>query len=203
MASICVYEHNESATQASTSSLTLLDQDLPNVVGLAVVAWTWVATIIDIVSDDHDLAKSYLSTLLDRQEASVRKIMHYQHRRHVFTLLVHGREIHLVLWDRAGTVVSEAFTYLEDSNVLRRFLLALFTSTRASQGYDESITLATREQVRALECYQPDSSHSNSVKAELQQAKESILGESEASRIILPICCVRLPSATSLEAAEV
>lgn len=130
--------------------------------------------------------------ILERQEDHVRKIMQYQHRRHVFTLFIQDREMRFALWDRAGVLLSEPVDYLDNPDSLFKFLSGFMNANFVSQGYDETATLASPEQVRALERYTPNECYSDSARERLCLAKEVILGKTKTHRNLSPIYCVRL-----------
>lgn len=186
--------------QAYTTGLKLVEPNDSSLASLAGVAWAWVTMVFEVDLRQPDITRgqvgrqaSYdrMHRALRRQEVFARRIMQYQHRRHLFTILILGRELRLACWDRAGCVVTEALDYMENPEALFKFLFAFATAAPGSQGYDETITMATPEQVRALEDYTPNPEFLESTRAELLKAKKTLLNGPTGSRFLSPIYCVR------------
>lgn len=76
-----------------------------------------------------------------------------QHRECVYTAFIVAGNAYLMRWDRNGCVVSERFNYLADPAPLLNFVYAIATASRAGQGYDTSVTLASDAQLAALNAY--------------------------------------------------
>lgn len=202
MPRLCIYGASDVARQACLPGIVLQDPD-GVVRNVAAVAWTWVVVVIDVDVQpegheaDAQRETEALDSMLDRQRVYARKIMQYQHRRHVFTILIQGHKLRFAFWDRAGVVISDSLDYLENPDVLFKFFYALATSTPTAMGYDETVTLAEPGQIRILELYAPSLEHPASVRTELLQVRDAILGRSEHDRTISPIYCVRTQSLAS------
>ncbi|KAI1781620.1 hypothetical protein LXA43DRAFT_861768, partial [Ganoderma leucocontextum] len=69
-----------------------------------------------------------------------------QHRRHYFTVSVSGHRIRFIRWDRAGAVVSEAFSVLDQPDLFCQFFWHFAHITDAERGYDLTVEPATEDQ---------------------------------------------------------
>ena len=79
-----------------------------------------------------------------------------QHRECIYTVFIAGSRARLMRWDRCGVIVTEAFDYIEDPSDLVNFFYFLATASRQKQGYDTSMTLATKKQKAELATYRQE-----------------------------------------------
>lgn len=190
------------------STLSVLEKDLATGtrslnVSVPQLAWFQAVTIFeecnsrdDEPEDDEepqDASEAFsrqLDSLLDRQKRHVLRLFRYQHRRYIQTAVVGGTRMRFVHWDRAGTVVSEDFDYIDDPEPLVTFFYLLLSGGRLAQGYDGSVTPAASHHIVKLEGYFPKDGTTEQAKSELLLAKQEILGETEADRFLLPVQCV-------------
>ncbi|KAI0696575.1 hypothetical protein C8T65DRAFT_832771 [Cerioporus squamosus] len=63
-----------------------------------------------------------------------------QQRTAIFTFLVNGTEARVLRWERAGTIFTEAFDYVQDPDLLCEFLWRFFMLSGADQGLDPTAT---------------------------------------------------------------
>ncbi|PIL30494.1 hypothetical protein GSI_07194 [Ganoderma sinense ZZ0214-1] len=69
-----------------------------------------------------------------------------QHRRHYFSVSVSGKLVRFIRWDRAGAVVTEAFSVLDYPDLFCEFFWRFAHITDAERGYDLTVEPATEEQ---------------------------------------------------------
>jgi len=80
------------------------------------------------------------------------EIFNHQHRTHLFMILLHKHHARIFRFERSGAVVTEKIPYKEQGHVLVEFLWKYSQMTRAEQGFDPTVTLATEaESLRAKE----------------------------------------------------
>ena len=83
----------------------------------------------------------------------VAEIFLRQHRECFYMALVTGTRTRLTRWDRCGVVVSSAFDWIANVDLLVNFFYKIATSSRAMQDFDTSISLATDDEKAELERY--------------------------------------------------
>lgn len=86
----------------------------------------------------------------------VAEIFLRQHREFVYTVIITGKRARLMRWDRCGVIVTDAFDHTSDPGPLVNFFHFLATSSRAEQGCDTSMTLATKAQVDEVKAYKEE-----------------------------------------------
>ncbi|KAI0089391.1 hypothetical protein BDY19DRAFT_101525 [Irpex rosettiformis] len=70
----------------------------------------------------------------------------YQHRTHLFQLLVCGRHARFLFWDHSGAIVSDSFDYVQQPLLLAEFFWRYNYMTPAARGWDASVKLANPDQ---------------------------------------------------------
>ena len=112
-----------------------------------------------------DNYKHFLGTKPGQKDASQRRVaaqgqlvayatevFNQQHRTHLFLVLLHKSHARIFRFERSGAVVTEMIPYKEQGHVLVEFLWKYSQMTRAEQGFDPTVTLATEtESLRAKE----------------------------------------------------
>lgn len=75
------------------------------------------------------------------------ELFNHQHRTHAFQLFIAGDTARLLYWDRAGAVVSESFSFVENSSTLARFFWRYQHMSAVRRGWDPSASDASKEEV--------------------------------------------------------
>ncbi|EED78955.1 predicted protein [Postia placenta Mad-698-R] len=70
-------------------------------------------------------------------------LMRSQPRQFCFMVVVAGCYAHILRWDRAGAIVSEAFEFVEDPSTMVTFLYNYMTMTQEERGFDMSVVEAS------------------------------------------------------------
>lgn len=76
-----------------------------------------------------------------------------QPRVFVYTVLIARNTARLMRWDRCGAVVTEAFDYIQNPKPLLNFFYRLARASPRAQGFDTSVSLATKAQIDELYDY--------------------------------------------------
>ncbi|EJF60931.1 hypothetical protein DICSQDRAFT_170786 [Dichomitus squalens LYAD-421 SS1] len=79
-------------------------------------------------------------TILNQLTATAELLFTAQHRVFLFFLLVIGRNIRLLRWDRAGIIATTSVDYLEDPQTLHDYLWRISLLHDAALGFDSSAT---------------------------------------------------------------
>ena len=101
------------------------------------------------------------------------EIMLRQHRTHVFTFYISGCWVRVFYWDRNGCLASESINLNTDAAVLfQTFIYRLAKMDDTKLGYDNTVELATDEDINPLEEWNPSNK-------ELQDHRDIILSNQE------------------------
>ncbi|KAK0209045.1 hypothetical protein DFS33DRAFT_497825 [Desarmillaria ectypa] len=73
--------------------------------------------------------------------------MNSQHRRHLFTLSLGPDGVRFFKWERTYTIVSRAFDLPTEGKYLVEFLYRFSSLTDSDRGKDDTVTLATQEEI--------------------------------------------------------
>ncbi|KAI0668377.1 hypothetical protein C8Q78DRAFT_980056 [Trametes maxima] len=119
--------------------------------------------------DDKERAKR-------REELSayVGHVLAHQQRTALFALLVHGTKMRLSRWDRAGTLFTEPFDYVDQPKLLRDIMWGFSSLSKEEQGIDATATALN-----------PDSEEYK-LMDELAQPQDTDLPENEGESFVLP-----------------
>ncbi|CAL1712413.1 unnamed protein product [Somion occarium] len=90
-------------------------------------------------ADALEQITSYAATLLARQ-----------HRTFAFSIAIYGQYVRFFRWDRAGCIVSDKFSFLEDSDLLADFLWCYAHMTREQRGFDPTVVPASAAESKLL-----------------------------------------------------
>lgn len=148
-------------------NLTLYDEDFGahawKLSETAKVAFTWLICPMEVKSQPKDASSSNdndgLTSSFEGDNFRVQisryvaETFLHQHREFVFSVSFTGREACLMRWDRCGTVVSKAFDYVDNPAPLLNFVHRLARASRATQGFDTSVRLASLAQISDLRAY--------------------------------------------------
>ncbi|KAI0648416.1 hypothetical protein C8Q79DRAFT_1008741 [Trametes meyenii] len=85
--------------------------------------------------DDKERVK-----LREGLSAYVGHVLTHQQRTALFVLLLHGTKMRLTRWDRAGTLFTEPFDYVEQPKLLRDIMWGLSSLSLEEQGIDTTAT---------------------------------------------------------------
>lgn len=100
--------------------------------------------------DDTDYGEKALGQFLEY----LAQILAHQHRTHLFTVYIYRNQARIVYADRSGAVVSEPFPYgTRENSKLHVFFWRLARMSDKELGFDETATLATDVDVRAMREY--------------------------------------------------
>ena len=124
-------------------------------------SWAWAEVVVEV---KHAKSKAqpfdkkfdedpmnYLSSA-DKRVESRGQIVEYasellrrQHRQFVFIISISGDDARLLYLDRSGTIVSKAFRYRQNPEIIGGFLYRIFgpNSTSVDRGHDPTAQLAT------------------------------------------------------------
>ncbi|THH15272.1 hypothetical protein EUX98_g9490, partial [Antrodiella citrinella] len=69
-----------------------------------------------------------------------------QHRGFIFSLLICGRHARFIRWDRAGSIVSAHFDYIDEAELLTEFFLRYGQLTNRKKGFNPTVKLATAKE---------------------------------------------------------
>lgn len=165
-------------SQGDIDKSTVADERKPY---LARTAWAWAICAIELKVEtksdpfkDQALPKvipegGVRPTLRWTQDAArarnqlIRYAMEMfvrQPREFVYTVLIVRNKARLMRWDRCGAVVTEAFDYVQNPKPLLNFLYRLAKGSPRAQGFDTSVSLATRAQIDELNDYRKQLEHS-------------------------------------------
>lgn len=67
-----------------------------------------------------------------------------QHRMFSFSVMVIGTRVRFFRWDRAGAIVTEAFDYRDEPELLCEFLWRFHLANPIQRGFDPTVTVATK-----------------------------------------------------------
>lgn len=114
----------------------------------------------------------------------------HQHRLFLFQLVITKIWVRFIYWDRSGAVVTEAFSLLDHSDILMKFLWRFAHATEKQRGWDESVTIATRdERLTFLDSTRAFASTGN---ANISPAAADKLVKKSRNLSSYPICKVRV-----------
>lgn len=73
-----------------------------------------------------------------------------QHRNSIFSLLICGKHARFIRWDRAGSIISKHFDYIENPSLLTEFLARYGKLTDTGRGFDPTARLAAPDEKAKL-----------------------------------------------------
>ena len=146
-----------------------LESDDPNV---ARCAWAWTSSLVEVKNDEEFSAfhfspgtdragdQKFLKDSYEGRKARMQLIQHVievmsrQHRTHFYSFYISGVSARVSRWDRAGCLVSDPIDLKKDARQFLEILYRLATSTD-NYGTDETVKLATPEEIALVEAYDP------------------------------------------------
>ncbi|GJE90345.1 fungal protein kinase-domain containing protein [Phanerochaete sordida] len=79
----------------------------------------------------------------------VAEVYNRQHRHFILTAFIQGPSVRFMRWDRAGAIVSPAYDWVRDPDVLLRFFWCLAKCGDSKLGYDSTVELVPSDQLPA------------------------------------------------------
>ncbi|KAI0333045.1 hypothetical protein GY45DRAFT_1368798 [Cubamyces sp. BRFM 1775] len=96
-------------------------------------------------SGDHEDASAIRQDILGQIMCYSGYIFDYQRRIHHYTLIIFGRMVRIIRWDRAGVVATKPFDYVAHPELLLSFIWRFARMTPAQRGHDPTATRVARD----------------------------------------------------------
>lgn len=149
----------------------------------ACTPWAWVELVVEIKLTHTEAGFHFTGDeLLRDSEAGRRsraqlvqyatKIMHHQHRTHLFMVLITKHSARLFRWDRTGVLMSKPINLLKYPRQLLDFIYRFGQMTPEQRGHDPSATLINdHELLRAFEEHEPTDDWARECKKSIMDSK--------------------------------
>ena len=86
----------------------------------------------------------------------IAEIQERQHRTHVFSIYIYRQYARLLRWDRNGVMITEVIDLVKNGNKLLNFVYRTMTMTRGQLGFDETVELATDDDINSIETFKAE-----------------------------------------------
>ncbi|KAI0333041.1 hypothetical protein GY45DRAFT_1320339 [Cubamyces sp. BRFM 1775] len=96
-------------------------------------------------SGDHEDTSADRKDILGQIMCYSGYIFDYQRRTHHYTLIIFGRMVRIIRWDRAGVVATKPFDYVAHPELLLCFIWRFARMTPAQRGHDPTATRISRD----------------------------------------------------------